>query len=498
MYTICRVKRPDDLFDREREWDALAGFATGEGPGIQLALVRGRRRQGKSFLLRRLAAAVGGFYYQALEEERGQALASFGAALGHHLGVPGGHLRFDDWDAALRGLMQPERAEPSLAVIDELPYLLRHSPELPSTLQRVIDTSRDGGSPLRLVLCGSALSVMANLLTGAQALRGRAIADVVVHPFGYRDSARFWNISEPAAAFAVHAVLGGTPGYRDLISGPAPARLSDVASWLESGPLNPSSALFREDDYLLTEDRSLPDRALYHAVVAAIAGGNTSQGAIAAALGREQRAVQHPLRALEDAGFVNRTDDVLRARRPFYRLSDPILRFHHVVTRPDLARFEDRRTAEAWAAARDRFATHVLGPHFEDLARAFSFRHAGPETTGGVAAIIGAAVINDPKGRAQHQLDVVALGPSGPSGPGGPTACILAIGEAKHTAKSMGPADLGRLEHIRALVTTRGRDASDAKLLLFSANGFDRSLRRAAASRPDVELIDLDRLYTGQ
>jgi len=455
-------------------------------------LVRGRRRQGKSFLLRRLAAVTGGFYYQALEEERSQALVGFGAALGRHLGVPGGQLRFDDWDTALRGITEAARAVPTLVVIDELPYLLRHSPELPSALQRMIDASRDGGPPVRLVLCGSALSVMANLLGGAQALRGRATVDVVVRAFNFRDSARFWHIGDPAAAFAVDAVLGGTPGYRDLLPGRPPDRLSHVDRWLAAGPLNPASALFREDDYLLAEDRSLSDRALYHAVVAAIAAGSTSQGAIAAALGREQRAVQHPLRALEDAGFVNRIDDALRARRPFYRLSDPIVRFHHVITRPDLARFEDRRTAEAWSDARHRFATHVLGPHLEDLARTFTFRHASAATAGGDVATVGPAIINDTRGRTQHQLDVVALGSGGAAAP------VLAIGEAKHTARAMGLAELQRLEQIRSLLATRGRKADEAKLLLFSGGGFGSALTRAAASRTDVELIDLDRLYTGR
>lgn len=146
------------------------------------------------------------------------------------------------------------------------------------------------------------------------------------------------------------------------------------ARWLAAGPLNPSSALFREDDYLLTEERSFNDRALYHSVVTTVADGRSSQGAIAAALGREQRAVQHPLRALEEAGFIVRSEDALRSRRPIYTLADPIVRFHHVVTRRDLARFEDRRTTEALASAQPRFATHVLGPHFEDLARAFTFR----------------------------------------------------------------------------------------------------------------------------
>ena len=488
------MERPGDLFDREREWADLAAFAAQPGSGLRLALVRGRRRQGKSFLLRRLAVAAGGFYHQALEEDRRQALAGFGRALGAHLAVPGGGLTFHDWDDALRAVaeLRGRGGGPAVVMLDEFPYLLAHSPELPSVLQRTLDASRDGGPPVRLIVCGSALSVMANLLTGAQALRGRATHDVIIHPFDYRDSARFWGVDAPAVAFTVHAVLGGTPGYRDLLPARPPTRSADTPRWLETGVLNPASALFREDDYLLTEQRTLADRALYHSVVAAISAGNTSQGAIAAALGREQRAVQHPLKALEEAGFVDRTEDMLRSRRPFYRLADPIVRFHHVVTRPDLARFEDRRTAEAWTDAQPRFASHVLGPHFEDVARTFAFRFASPATVGGDVARVGAAVLNDPKGRSQHEIDMVALGPGG-----GDTAPVLALGDAKHTSAPRTLSNLGRLEAIRDLVGARRAGAATAKLLLFSAGGFDRNLIRAAGTRADVELIDLDRLYTG-
>jgi hypothetical protein len=39
--------------------------------------------------------------------------------------------------------------------------------------------------------------------------------------------------------------------------------------------------------------------------------------------------------------------------------------------------------------------------------------------------------------------------------------------------------------------------AASAKLLLFGRSGFDDALRSAAAQRHDVELVDLERLRTG-
>lgn len=488
------MERPSELFDRETEWADLVGFVRQRGAGIRLALVRGRRRQGKSFLLRRLTEAMGGFYFQALEQERTQALEGLGAALGDHLAVPGGRLAFSSWDdavAAIAGLRQGD--QPALVVVDELPHLLAQSPELPSQLQRQIDASRDRGPPVRLIVCGSALSVMASLLEGAHALRGRASHDLPLATFDFRTAARFWGIDDPRTAFHVHAVIGGTPGYRDLVAGTTPTRMAEFGRWLKRGVLNPASAMFREDDYLLTEERSLTDRALYHAVVGAIASGSTSQGAIAAALGREARAVQHPLRALEDAGFVERHDDLLRSRRPIYRLADPIVRFHHVVTRPDLARFEDRRFAEAWADAQPRFSTHVLGPHLEQLARDFTLRFASPSTTGGAVAAVGPAVVNDQRARAQHEVDVVATARSRTG-----ATRVIAIGEAKHTNRQRAVADLDRLERVRTLLTGRGQASVATRLLLFSAAGFDRKLQEVAAARDDLELIDLDRMYNGE
>ncbi len=487
------MERPLELFDREAEWSDLVSFVEQRGPGIRLALVRGRRRQGKSFLLRRLTGTAGGFYYQALEQERSQALDTLGTAAGEYLDVPGGRLAFASWDHAIRAITDIHVGnKPAIVAIDEFPYLLAHSPELPSLLQRRIDESRDSGPAVRLILCGSALSVMANLLVGTQALRGRASHDLPVGTFDYRTAARFWGIDEPKVAFHVHAVLGGTPGYRDLVAAKTPTRMADFARWLEQGVLNPASAMFREDDYLLTEERSLSDRALYHAVVGAIAAGNSSQASIAAAVGRENRAVQHPLKALEEAGFVARDDDMFKNRRPIYRLADPIVRFHHVVTRRDLARFEDRRFTDAWAHAQPRFSTHVLGPHFENLARDFVFKFASPATTGGQVGEVGAAVVNDYRARAQHELDVVAKVRKS-SG----AIEVAAIGEAKHTTQVRTIADLTRLEGIRTLLVDRGKAPPTTKLLLFSAMGFDRNLLAAAEARDDIELVDLDRMYRG-
>ncbi|MHB8294870.1 MAG: hypothetical protein ACYDH5_09670 [Acidimicrobiales bacterium] len=182
-----------------------------------------------------------------------------------------------------------------------------------------------------------------------------------------------------------------------------------------------------------------------------------------------------------------RDEDALRQRRPTWRIADPIVRFHHVVTRPDLARFEERRAAEAWADAQQRFSTHVLGPHFEDLARRWAARYASEATTGARLARVGATQVNDPRGRSQFELDVVGLAERG---------AISLIGEAKFAASPIGLQVLARLERARDLLAAKGWTAG-MKLVVFSGAGFEGRLVKVACARDDVELVDLERLYTG-
>src|SRR6201999_3582537 len=58
------VRKPADVFDRDREWAALAAFCTDERAGATLGIVSGRRRQGKSFLLQAACEQTGGFYFE--------------------------------------------------------------------------------------------------------------------------------------------------------------------------------------------------------------------------------------------------------------------------------------------------------------------------------------------------------------------------------------------------------------------------------------------------
>src|ERR1700759_3524226 len=292
------LRKPSHVFGREREWKALADFAADPRPEATLGIVSGRRRQGKTYLLRSLAAATGGFFFEAAEATEAEALRMFGAALARQVSSPA-DFTFSGGEDALRYFVTLAGQHPVPLIIDEFPYLVKASPALPSLLRREIDglgPSQSGANRARILLCGSAMSVMGGLLAGNAPLRGRAGLEMVIKPFGYRDAARFWGVTEPDLAVQLHAIVGGTPAYRrQLVRDDAPGGAGDFGRWVERSVLNPDRPLLREARYLLAEETEIRDPALYHSVLAAIAEGNRTNGAVASFVGRKSADITHPL-----------------------------------------------------------------------------------------------------------------------------------------------------------------------------------------------------------
>lgn len=194
------------------------------------------------------------------------------------------------------------------------------------------------------------------------------------------------------------------------------------------------------------------------------------------------------LNGLVDAELIDRLEDPIRDKRPMYHPADSLLRFHYTIIRPHHSRLGHPTTStiDVWRSLSDRFTSQVVGPCFEAVTRSWVRHYASPETVGGYPVNVGPTVVDGPDGNLE--LDVVVAADDGePS-----QRTVTALGEAK-SGEQLTPRHLRRLEECRAAL---GRRASDAKLLVVGID-FSKDLLVKAAQRPDVELVDLDRLYHG-
>lgn len=200
---------------RAREQARLASAlerVAGSGDGVFLAL-RGRRQVGKSRLLEeflRRSAARSVFFAatQSADGER-ERRAFTDAVANSSLEATEvfGDVTFAGWAPLLR-LLAATITEPSVIVLDELPWLLAGDPQLEGILQHAWDRELSR-VPLLLVVLGSDLSLMEPLGEYGRPLYGR-MQEMVLEPLTVHETGQMLGLDAPAA-FDAQVVTGGLP-----------------------------------------------------------------------------------------------------------------------------------------------------------------------------------------------------------------------------------------------------------------------------------------------
>ena len=199
--------------DRVDELGALRRWAS-DVP--RLAVIHGRRRLGKTSLLRRWGRDARCCYVLATEGTSASQRAAFAEDVGTV--VPHfGDVAYPSWRALFRALAAqwPRRDAPLILVIDEFPYLAKSSPELPSVLQGLVDDPAQMHLPL--LLCGSSQRMMQGLvLDHAAPLYGRAQLLLRVQPLAVGEIGPALGLDDPVDVIETYAAWGGVPRYWEL------------------------------------------------------------------------------------------------------------------------------------------------------------------------------------------------------------------------------------------------------------------------------------------
>jgi len=149
----------DSLLHREEELLRLGKACSLASSGRpQLAVLWGRRRVGKTFLLGHFVRGKRSVFFGATQQAETVELARFAEAVRRGLGDRAGDLvgnRFASWEAALRFVAALAVEQSLVVVLDEVPYLAASTPGFASIVQAVWDRLPPR-TRLLLVLCGSA------------------------------------------------------------------------------------------------------------------------------------------------------------------------------------------------------------------------------------------------------------------------------------------------------------------------------------------------------
>ena len=195
---------------------------------VQVLLIYGRRRVGKSELIKQVLreSTVKSIYYECKQTTEMNNVVSLSNLISEFYDYP--KLSFDNFEAVLDFLFQKSTGEPFVLVLDEYPYLRTAIQGLDSILQSTVDKYRDKSS-LKLILCGSFIDVMKSLLLSENPLYGRVDRTIDLKPMDYYESSLFYPSYSNEDKVRLYSVFGGIPYYNRLIDSGLSVRENIIA-----------------------------------------------------------------------------------------------------------------------------------------------------------------------------------------------------------------------------------------------------------------------------
>lgn len=314
--------------DRQAELAFLNSILERKRPtAAQFALLYGRRRVGKTVLLRHWTEQAGVPYTYWTAEKEPAALQRrklFARILGVE---PARAATFDSWADCWQAIAAFLGGRRHILILDEFTYAVESDPAMLSSLQHAWDQQfRD--SRLTLVLCGSHVHTMETLQSRQSPLFGRLTGQWWLQPLPFAALAEFlpnWSAEERVAAYAV---VGGVPAYLEWLD-PSLALGDNIRQVI----LAPGSMWLAEPAFLLYDEVREP--ATHLAILKSVGAGNhtLSEIADAALVGKPHLSAY--LARLQELRLVERRLPVTvpparrrLARSGRYHLCDPYFRFY--------------------------------------------------------------------------------------------------------------------------------------------------------------------------
>lgn len=290
---------------------------------FQLGILYGRRRIGKTTLLRQFCTGERAVFFTARNTTTERNVELFGQCAAKTLGGDKGTASFQSFEELCDFLGTQSQNERIVVVIDEFPYLAGKDKSILPTLQKYIDEQWQSGK-MFLILCGSSDGFMEKEVLGPKSLlSGRSTMQMKLEAFDYRQSALFlpsWSAYDQAVAYGL---TGGVAQYISLFDENKSLEENIVSLFFSK-----SGCLYEEAENHLS--RVFRDEERISRILEILASGANQVREIAEKSGLPTRIVSRFLKTLMEAGMVERQQAMTEEnnkKKSRYVLADDMLRF---------------------------------------------------------------------------------------------------------------------------------------------------------------------------
>ena len=386
------MKFVDRIDETARLKDALAREKS------SLVVMYGRRRLGKSTLIKRVLSDRD--VYFLADRSEGQYQRILLAKVIAQVLPDFDKLTYPDWESIFRAVNYRTGKRFTLC-LDEFPYLVEQSPELPSVLQKLVDEKE---LKYNLVLCGSSQNMMYGLFLDSTApLYGRADEIMRLTPIRLPYIQEALNL-DAMSAIEEYAVWGGVPRYWELREN---RNSLDDALWRNI--LSVNGTLYEEPIKLFQDD--VKDIVKTSTIMSYIGTGANRLSEIAARCNEPATNLSRPLKKLIDLGFLEKDVpfgiDEKNAKKSLYKIADPFMAFYYQFVVPNRSFIELGRRLPIEQALTAHFSEYV-SMQWEKLCRDAVTGNLVNGVVYGKAKRWWGSVLNEDKKPEQIEIDVMA------------------------------------------------------------------------------------------
>jgi AAA+ ATPase superfamily predicted ATPase len=342
-------------------------------PGGQLVVLYGRRRIGKTELLREFAKNKKHVFYSCREISDREQLIAFSERMLHADSPAAKYISaFSDWETAIRSVLElPSEGKKKLLIIDEFPYMCKGNASIPSILQVLWDEQLKNADVM-IVLCGSAMSfIEKKILAEKKPLYGRATGIYKMTELPFSDAVKFFPNYSSEDKLLVFAVLGGIPHYLRQFNPDISLRDNIIKNVLTKG-----SVLYSEVEFLIRQE--LREPILYNTIIEAVALGNTQLNDIYTKTQFEKSKLSVYLKNLIELQIIEREFSVLSGEkeqaastRGLYRIKDNFFRFWFGFVFANTSDLESGDAEGVYQYMVESQLNDFASPVFEDVCRDF-------------------------------------------------------------------------------------------------------------------------------
>ena len=387
--------REKEILVLEKEYARDGGFV----------VIYGRRRIGKTTLIKQFIKSKNAFYFLATKEVESQSMKRFAGVIARTTGNSVlQKAAFSDWLDLFQAVADYKPNEKKVLVIDEFPYLVKVNDSFPSILQNAWDEILKD-SNVMLILCGSLISMMKkHALSYESPLYGRRTAQMRIAPLPFTTVYENQKLSFEEAA-EQYSITGGVPKYMEFFSDGQP-----LYEQIKENVLSKNGFLYEEPNFLLTDEVQVLTN--YFSIIKVIADGNHKLGTIAGILGLETSALTPYLKTLSELGFIEKQVPVTeknaeKTRKGLFFISDNFLRFWFRYVYPYKGELELDNTQISLDELDKDFKEKFVAFAYEDICKEIFARLCSDKAIDFTPSKIGSYWLNDKSGNTQ--IDVMAV-----------------------------------------------------------------------------------------